>query len=405
MNSVSPSRNSQIDSALFDQPLLVKTHIVVNLPIKPGEEWHVNQGMNSELWSHMSSSAFCYDLGLNAGPDATVSAPVYCVKKGKVIEYKGDDDSASREGNRVILKIDKTRGQAFAAMNILSTGAESNPRGDISLSVVWFAKQEAEGNTDEVDEILSRTSPPPEQAVTRLVTLALHDSTGMINAKMILDQTADSIRMGTQQPVSGKITDVLQRVSLGNQQPVSGKITAVLQQIVLEAALIGGRTPAQTSLNGIAEEVAGDTGGPLSRIIFSIAQLQENGEVNRANDIILAIAARLSEGGKVSEIPYMFEFTNTTEGSPEEDSSLGSLPLPNFGGDVQPPPSNGRGDDDGKVEGQSPERTDGGDVDGNIAGKFAGPTDDDGDVDGNIAGKFAGPTEGDDDGDGNNVPR
>jgi hypothetical protein len=95
---------------------LVKTHIVVNLPIKPGEEWHVNQGMNSELWSHMSSSAFCYDLGLNAGPDATVFAPVYCVKKGKVIEYKDDDDSAPREGNRIILKIDKTR--AFGYLHL-----------------------------------------------------------------------------------------------------------------------------------------------------------------------------------------------------------------------------------------------------------------------------------------------
>jgi hypothetical protein len=72
----------------------------------------------------MSSSAFCYDLGLNAGPDATVSAPVYCVKKGKVIEYKDDDDSAPREGNRVILKIDKTRAFGYLHLKKGSTNSQ-----------------------------------------------------------------------------------------------------------------------------------------------------------------------------------------------------------------------------------------------------------------------------------------
>jgi hypothetical protein len=296
--------------------------------------------------------------------------------------------------------------QAFTTMNVLSTGIESNPRGDISLSVVWFAKQEAEGNTEEVNDILSKTSPPPDQAVTRLVTLALRDSTGMTNAKMILDQTADSIKLGTRQPVSGKITDVLHRVSLVDQPSVGGKITDVLQQLILETALIGGRTSAQMSLNGIAEEVASNTGGSLSRIIFSIAQLQENGDANTANNIILAIAAYLSKGGKISEIPSMFGSMNSTKGSPIGDSSPGNFPLPNLGGYVQNPFFNSPAGNDGNIPAKevgNPAGVDNNDDGGNIpAKKFVNPAGDDNNDDGgNIpAKKFVNPAGDDNNDDG-----
>jgi Concanavalin A-like lectin/glucanases superfamily len=129
--SVSSSRNSQIDSKLFEEPFLVNTHIVVNLPFKAGEEWHVNYGMNTELSSHMGDSAFCYDLGIKIGtgeyPNGTANAPVFCARKGKVIRYLKNDASAPREKNRVTLKISKTR--AFGYLHLAKNSLNANITG------------------------------------------------------------------------------------------------------------------------------------------------------------------------------------------------------------------------------------------------------------------------------------
>ena len=92
-----------------------------------------------------------------------------------VIRNLTDDEIQSRIGNneshveevvtKLALQVIRTsnEGQANEAIDMLSEEIESNPRGDVSLSIIWFAKQLSEGNTVEVNEILSRTSPPPEE--------------------------------------------------------------------------------------------------------------------------------------------------------------------------------------------------------------------------------------------------
>jgi hypothetical protein len=119
--SVSSSRNSGVDSKLFEQPYLVNTHIVVDLPFKAGEQHKVNQGMNSAINSHMGSSAFCYDLA------GAANSPVLIVKKGIVIAYRKDDESAPRERNRITLKISKTR--AFGYLHLAKNSLNPNISG------------------------------------------------------------------------------------------------------------------------------------------------------------------------------------------------------------------------------------------------------------------------------------
>jgi Concanavalin A-like lectin/glucanases superfamily len=157
--SVSGSRNSEVDSKLFEQPYLVNTHIVVDLPFKAGEEHNVSQGMNSAINSHMGSSAFCYDL---CGP---AYHPVLIVKKGIVIGYRQDNDSAPREGNRITLKISKTRafGYLHLAKNSLnpnvSGGSWTDPDGVPNTGDEYIAIPEASAPQLNVGEPAGKIGP------------------------------------------------------------------------------------------------------------------------------------------------------------------------------------------------------------------------------------------------------
>ena len=97
----------------------------------------------------------------------------------------------------------------------------------------------------------------------------------MTNAKMLLDQSAENIRIATQRPADGKITNVL-------------------QQVTLETGIIGGQAVVQNTINGIAQEVTDNIQSPLSDSITSLAELQESGKIGTSNDVIFEIAVHLS---------------------------------------------------------------------------------------------------------------
>jgi hypothetical protein len=93
----------------------------------------------------------------------------------------------------------KTSSEESAELVIddLSLSVKSNPRGDVPLSILWYAKQLFYGKTDEFNQAISKTSPPPEKAIENLVNSAIIESTSMPNGVMILSQTADNIIHGT----------------------------------------------------------------------------------------------------------------------------------------------------------------------------------------------------------------
>jgi hypothetical protein len=103
-----------------------------------------------------------------------------------------------------------------------------------------------------------------------------------------------------------------------------GQVEKVIQQIILKISIQGGESSAQRALTEIADQVADNPKGPISRSIFHFSQNQASGDLSAVNQAINKVAEQVSRGDNIAQI--LGSLTTTTTIPPLEVQPL--IPLP-----------------------------------------------------------------------------